>query len=165
MRPSQPCTEFSKNIAYAMVDIVILHELGIARVTIREGFTKNAETFMTFAIRRVSEGEPFMCHFLKNEHLPLFYLSISSLNILLQMLKSLYEKQKLPSLTLTYVHKLGQRFLRKEIEQSRFYKNIARVDNFEANSSSFYLRTFWTVGAWRLTYRLEERDERVCSAF
>ena len=81
------------------------------------------------------------------------------------MLKSLYEKQKLPSLTLTYVHKLGQRFLREEIEQSRFYKNIARVDNFEANSSSFYLRTFWTVGAWRLTYRLEERDERVCSAF
>ena len=105
-----------------------------------------------------------MCHFLKNEHLPLFYLSISSLNILLQMLKSLYEKQKLPSLTLTYVHKLGQRFLRKEIEQSRFYKNIARVDVFEANSS-FLSSDFLDRGMWRLTYRLEERDERVCSAF
>ena len=80
------------------------------------------------------------------------------------MLKSLYEKQKLPSLTLTYVHKLGQRFLWKEIEQSRFYKNIARVDVFEANSS-FLSSDFLDRGMWRFTYRLEERDERVCSAF
>ena len=94
---------------------------------------------------------------LKNEHLPLFYLSISSLNILLQMLKSLYEKQKLPSLTLTYVHKLGQRFLRKEIEQSRFYKNIARVDIFEANSSFFI---FGLSGPWRVAFNLQTRRKR-----
>ena len=70
------------------------------------------------------------------------------------MLKSLYEKKNGSSLTLTHVHKLGLRSLWKEIEQSRFYKNIARVNILrQIHQFSGFL-----VAAAFITYILEERD-------
>ena len=100
--------------------------------------------------------------FVEND-LALFYSSISTLNILLQMLKSLYEKKNRPSLTLTHVHKLGLRSLWKEIEQSRFYKNIARVNILrQIHQFSGFL------DRGRGIYNLHSRRKRLvcsCSAF
>ena len=95
--------------------------------------------------------------------LALFYSSISTLNILLQMLKSLYEKKNGSSLTLTHVHKLGLRSLWKEIEQSRFYKNIARVNILrQIHQFSGFLDRGGVI------YNLHSRRKRLvcsCSAF
>ena len=73
------------------------------------------------------------------------------------MLKSLYEKKNRSSLTLTHVHKLGLRSLWKEIEQSRFYKNIARVNILRQihQFSGFLDRG---GGGIYNSYILEERD-------
>ena len=48
MPPSQPCTEFSKNIAYVMVDIDNTQLMQNNRVTIREGFTKKMRKHLRF---------------------------------------------------------------------------------------------------------------------
>ena len=109
-------------------------------------------------------SQPNQCSkwFVENDF-ALFYSSISTLNILLQMLKSLYEKKNGSSLTLTHVHKLGLRSLWKEIEQSRFYKNIARVNILrQIHQFSGFL------DRGRGIYNLHSRRKRLvcsCSAF